>query len=65
MFDPAIVGDADHAMRNWTYRTEAGSEGRVRIGSEAHRRMFCRMLLDTHNPYKPAVIAGRRSRPMH
>jgi hypothetical protein len=27
-----------------------------RIGSEAHKRAFCRMLLDTHDPYKPAVI---------
>ncbi|MFI4983115.1 MAG: ferritin-like domain-containing protein, partial [Nevskiales bacterium] len=24
--------------------------------SEAHKRLFCRMLLETHNPYKPAVI---------
>ena len=43
---------ADHAMRNWTFE----SRGPVRIGSDAHRQMFCRMLLDTHNPYKPAVI---------
>src|SRR3569833_3291018 len=27
-----------------------------RIGSEEHKRAFCRMLLDTHDPYKPAVI---------
>lgn len=25
-------------------------------GSEAHKRAFCRMLLDTHDPYDPAVI---------
>ena len=31
-------------------------EGRLRIGSEAHKEAFCRMLLDTHDPYKPAVI---------
>ncbi|MEK6424147.1 MAG: ferritin-like domain-containing protein [Burkholderia gladioli] len=43
---------ADHAMRNWAH----GDAGPVRIGSDAHRQMFCRMLLDTHNPYKPAVI---------
>ncbi|WP_175760736.1 ferritin-like domain-containing protein [Burkholderia anthina] len=43
---------ADHAMRNWTFERH----GPVRIGSDAHRQMFCRMLLDTHNPYKPAVI---------
>jgi hypothetical protein len=27
-----------------------------RIGSEEHKRAFCRMLLDTHDPYKPAII---------
>ena len=27
-----------------------------RIGSEEHKHAFCRMLLDTFNPYKPAVI---------
>ena len=46
------VADADHSMRHW-----AGNEpGRIRIGSDAHKRLFCRMILDTHNPYKPAVI---------
>src|SRR2546430_7945609 len=25
-------------------------------GSEAHKTAFCRMLLDTHNPYKPSII---------
>jgi hypothetical protein len=29
---------------------------RIELGSEAHKRLFCRTLLDTHNPYKPAVI---------
>ncbi len=43
---------ADHAMRNWT----CPIRGPVRIGSDTHKQMFCRMLLDTHNPYKPAVI---------
>ena len=28
----------------------------VRRGSEAHKTLFCRTLLDTFNPYKPAVI---------
>ena len=28
----------------------------LRLGSEAHRTLFCRTLLDTHDPYKPAVI---------
>jgi hypothetical protein len=48
----ATVAAADHAMRHWL-----GAEpGRIKIGSDAHKRLFCRMLLDTHNPYKPAVI---------
>jgi hypothetical protein len=31
-------------------------EGPVQVGSDAHRRLFCRMLLSTFNPYKPAVM---------
>ncbi len=31
-------------------------EGPIRIGSEAHMRLFCRTLLDTFDPYRPAVI---------
>jgi len=30
--------------------------GPIRIGSEQHKILFCRTLLDTHNPYKPTVI---------
>ncbi|MEJ0062148.1 MAG: ferritin-like domain-containing protein [Alphaproteobacteria bacterium] len=29
----------------------------LKIGSEEHKRRFCRMLLDTFDPYKPSVIA--------
>ncbi len=32
------------------------TEGRVRLGSDAHKELFCRLLLDTYDPYKPAVI---------
>jgi hypothetical protein len=35
---------------------ESFAEGPIRIGSEAHKTLFCRTLLDTFNPYKPAVI---------
>ena len=52
MTDITTPDEADHAMRHWTHR----HEGRIRIGSEAHRQMFCSMLLATHHPYKPAVI---------
>lgn len=43
---------AEYAMRNWSH----AESGRIRIGSSEHLQMFCKMLLDTHNPYKPAVI---------
>jgi hypothetical protein len=32
------------------------TDGRIRLGSEAHKALFCRMLLETFNPYRPAVI---------
>lgn len=47
------IAAADHALRHWTW-PDAGA---VEIGSERHLRMFCEMLLHTHHPYKPAVIA--------
>lgn len=31
-------------------------EGPIRLGSPEHMRLFCRTLLTTFNPYKPAVI---------
>src|SRR5262245_2647680 len=30
--------------------------GPITIGSDEHKRLFCRMLLTTFDPYKPAVI---------
>jgi hypothetical protein len=32
------------------------AEGSIPWGSEAHKRLFCKTLLDTFNPYRPAVI---------
>jgi hypothetical protein len=32
------------------------AEGPIRLGSDLHKKLFCRTLLDTFNPYKPAVI---------
>jgi hypothetical protein len=46
------LDENDFAMRNW----RGSAAGPIRIGSPDHLRMFTRMLLDTHNPYKPAVI---------
>ncbi|MDB5436769.1 MAG: ferritin-like protein, partial [Phenylobacterium sp.] len=30
--------------------------GCIRLGSDDHLRLFCLELLETHDPYKPAVI---------
>jgi hypothetical protein len=30
--------------------------GPIRLGSAEHKRLFCKTLLDTFNPYKPSVI---------
>jgi len=30
--------------------------GPIRLGSDEHKRLFCKTLLDTFNPYRPAVI---------
>jgi hypothetical protein len=42
---------------------ESLTEGPIRIGSEAHKALFCRTLLETFNPYKPAVIDWPRLDP--
>ena len=52
MFDDAAVAAADRAARIWA----ASEPGPIDPGSEAHKAAFCRMLLDTHNPYKPSII---------
>jgi hypothetical protein len=43
-------------MRSRRVPQNSGLAASVRIGSEAHKKCFCRMLLDTFDPYKPAVI---------
>jgi hypothetical protein len=40
----------------WTLPDPRPIDGRIRIGGEAHKRLFCRALLETFNPYKPAVL---------
>jgi hypothetical protein len=59
MSDVISPDQADYAMRNWSHP----SRGRIRVGSPEHLQMFCAMLLDTHNPYKPAVIEWPRLSP--
>jgi hypothetical protein len=56
----AAINQADWTMRNWAGPDPAN---RIKIGSEQHKQLFCRMLLDTHNPYKPAVINWPRLTP--
>lgn len=43
----------DTAMYKWR---ASGLPDSIKIGSEEHKTLFCRMMLDTHNPYKPAII---------
>lgn len=31
-------------------------DGPIRYGSDEHKRLFCKTLLDTHNPYRPRVL---------
>jgi hypothetical protein len=50
--DAAELRAADHAARTW----EAAECGPIVLGSEVHKRAFCRMLLDTHNPYRPSIV---------
>ncbi|HMD65118.1 MAG TPA: ferritin-like domain-containing protein [Stellaceae bacterium] len=52
MLDDAAVAVADRNARVWA----AAATGPIVPGSEAHKVAFCRMLLDTHNPYKPSII---------
>jgi hypothetical protein len=50
--DQATLDAADIAFRHWS----APVNGMIEPGSDEHKAAFCRMLLETHNPYKPAVI---------
>jgi hypothetical protein len=50
--DDGMVRTADRAARIW----EASETGPIPLGSEAHKRAFCHMLLDTHNPYRPSIV---------
>ena len=31
-------------------------EGRIRFGSDEHKKLFCCTLLSTFDPYRPAVV---------
>ena len=44
------------ALPDYTGEQAALPAGPIRVGSDAHKALFCRTLLDTFDPYKPAVI---------
>ncbi len=50
MTDASMTADLESRLWN------ESAPGPVRPGSDRHKSMFCRMLLDTFNPYKPAII---------
>jgi hypothetical protein len=50
--DDAVVRAADRAARIW----EGSETGPIILGSEGHKQAFCRMLIDTHNPYRPSIV---------
>jgi hypothetical protein len=52
MPNDAAIASAEAAARHWA----AAELGPVIPGSPAHKDLFCRMLLETHNPYKPQVV---------
>jgi hypothetical protein len=43
---------ADRVARTW----KAREGGPIMVGSEAHKQAFCRMLIETHNPYRPSIV---------
>ena len=60
MSDNVIMAAAgDDNVRRWI----APATGAIQPGSEPHKLAFCRLLLDTHDPYRPAVIAWPRLDP--
>lgn len=34
-------------------------QGPIRLGGEAHTALFCKALLETHDPYKPALVEAK------
>jgi hypothetical protein len=52
MTSSSAIEAADYAARHWRF----GSPRPIGTGDDEYRTMFSRMLLDTFNPYKPAVI---------
>ena len=49
MSSPTTIPEPSGAQQSLAQRP-------IRLGSDAHKSLFCRTLLDTFDPYKPAVI---------
>ncbi|MGH7096393.1 MAG: hypothetical protein ACREE4_01885 [Stellaceae bacterium] len=59
-----MVDNAMPARAGRAARTRARRQPEPLVpGSDAHKCAFCHMLLDTHDPYRPAVIAWPRLDP--
>jgi hypothetical protein len=56
---PALLESADRISRSWTSR----HAGRLRPGSEEHKREVCRMFRETFNPYRPSVLSWPKLSP--
>ncbi len=52
MNDKSSIAAADFNMRHWDYEIP----GSIKYGDSTHFAMLTRILLDTYNPYKPAVL---------
>ena len=52
MDDTSAVATADFNMRHWDFKTP----GPIKYGDANHFAMLTRVLLETYNPYKPAVL---------
>src|ERR1700721_2985717 len=53
---PTISPESSRARQSLDDAPVRLSSKPIRLGSEEHKILFCRTLLDTFNPYKPAVI---------
>ena len=56
MNSPTISPESSRARQSLDDAPVRLSSKPIRLGSEEHKILFCRTLLDTFNPYKPAVI---------
>ena len=48
----ATIATADYKMRHWDFDLP----GPIKFGDPTHFAMLTRLLLETYNPYKPAVL---------